>query len=194
MSQKLAEVLLRDRIITEAHYAQAQQAAQEGSTDHVRFLIEKGFVDETKLLYYLGQKFGLPSINLAKFNVPPEVIALVPMGIVAKAGAIPIQSSKGTLVLAVCDPTNLSALEDVKFQTKMNVEAVLTTFSAFEQAAQKYYGGSAFAGAAIESFQKESRKRQREQNRAAAVWVSSKFRFTTLIPRRPKTMPPSSHW
>ena len=157
MSRQLADLLLKDKIITPTQHAEAVDAATKGKS-HVRLLIEKKYVAETKLLYYLSQKYGLPSINLAKFEVNPEVIRLVPPDMAKKHQAIPIQVDKGTVVVAVADPTNVQAVETLKFFLKMNVELVLTSYSAFDAAQQKYYSGAAIAGAAIDSFRKKEAK------------------------------------
>src|SRR3954464_651422 len=122
MSRQLAELLVKDKIINTTQFAEAAEAAKSGKS-YVRFLIEKRYLAETKLLYYLSQKFGLPSINLAKFEISPEVIKLVPPDLAKKSQVIPIQSNKGTLVVALCDPSNLHALENLKYVSKMNVEA-----------------------------------------------------------------------
>src|SRR5688572_2252651 len=124
MSRRLAELLVKERIISPTQFQEAEAAAR-GGQDYIRFLIERRYVAETKLPYFLSQKFGLPSINLAKYEIPVEVLRLVPPELAKRASVIPIQANKGTLVVAVCDPSNLHLLEDVKFAVKMNVEAVL---------------------------------------------------------------------
>jgi type IV pilus assembly protein PilB len=166
MSRHLAELLVKDKIITSSHFAEAAQAAKGGKS-YVRHLIEKKYLAETKLLYYLSQKFGLPSINLAKFEINPDVVRLVPGELAKKAGAMPIQSAKGTLVVAMCDPTTMAGIEDLKFKAQMNVEVVLTSYSAFDNAMFKHYGGTAAAGAAIDTFKKqEDKEREKDPTRA----------------------------
>ena len=155
MSRQLADLLVKDKIVTAAQFAEAAEAVKGGSRSHIRYLIEKKYLAETKLLYYLGQKFGLPSINLAKFEIDEAVIHLIPGDLAHKNQVIPIQSNKGTLVVALCDPSNIALLENLKFRLKMNVEAVLTSYSAFDSAMSKYYGGAASVGAAIETFKKK---------------------------------------
>lgn len=166
MSRQLAELLVKDKIIAPAQLTEANEAAKSGKS-HVRFLIEKKYVADTKLLYYLSQKFGLPTINLQKFDIPPDVIKVLSGELARKHQAIPIQSAKGTLVLAICDPTIAHNLEELKFVVKMNVEAVLTSYSAFDWAMQKYYSGVANVGVAIETFQKEAIKEQKQAAAAA---------------------------
>ena len=158
MSRKLAEMLLKDKLISAGQLAEAEEAAKTGKS-YARFLIEKKYVLENKVLLYLSQKFSLPSINLSKFEINPEIIKLVPPDLARKCKVIPIQANQGTLVVVLCDPTDISNLESVKYITKLNVESVLTTFSGFDAAFQKYYSsGTAFVGAAIESYKKESKE------------------------------------
>jgi type IV pilus assembly protein PilB len=157
MSHKLAQALLKDRIIAEKQFQDADQAVgPKGNVIH--YLIEKGQVSETKLLAYLSQKFGLPTINLSKFEVQEDVLRLVSTELARKLQVIPIQKSPGTIVVAVADPTVLDGLEELRFRLKVNVEAVLTTFSAFQKTFEEHFGGAAFVGEAIESFQKESQR------------------------------------
>ena len=158
MSRTLAELLVKEKVIPPARFTEAESAAQGGKS-YVRYLIERGYVSETKLLYFLSQKFQLPSINIAKFDIPDPIIHLVPGEVVKKYQVIPIQSSKGTVVVCACDPTHVArAVEDLKFRLKTNVEVVLTTHTAFDAAMSKYYSGVASVGAAIESYQKEARR------------------------------------
>jgi type IV pilus assembly protein PilB len=159
MSRQLAELLVKDKIITPTQFTEAAEAAKSGKS-YARFLIERKYLAETKLLYYLSQKFGLPSINISKFEINPDVIKMVPMDLAKKSQIIPIQSNQGTLVVALCDPSNMAALENLKFVIKMNVEAVLTSFSAFDAASAKYYGGAAFVGAAIETYRKDRKNEE----------------------------------
>ncbi len=166
MSKQLAELLVKDKLISAAQFTEAASEAAKGGRSYIRTLIDKKYLSETKLLYYLGQKYGLPSINLAKFEVSPEVIKLISPELAKKNQVIPIQSAKGTLVIAVCDPTILPGLEGLKFVLKQNIEAVLTSFSAFDAAMGKYYGASALVGAAIETYQKDQKKQGQDSKEA----------------------------
>ncbi len=154
MSRQLVEILAKDRIITAAQLAEAIEAAKGGKS-HVQHLIDTRVVDEVRLLQYLSQKFGLPSINLAKFEIADEVLRLIPPEVVRRARAIPIQSNQGVLVVAICDPSQLNKLDEVRFASKLTVEAVLTTYSAFEQAMTRHFSGVAMAHVAVESFKKD---------------------------------------
>lgn len=157
MSKQLLELLFKDKIINQNQYDEAQAQAKAGK-NVIKFLLDNHYIAENKVLFFLSQKFNLPTVNLAKFQIRPEVIRLVTPDLAKKNQLIPIQSNQGTLVVVVADPADISRFEDVKFHTKMSVEVVLTSFSAFDQAMQKYYGGSAFASKAIESFKKEAKR------------------------------------
>ncbi len=157
MSRALVELLAKEKIISAAHLKESADAAQQGK-EPIRYLIEHKYVSESKLVYYLGQKFSLPSINLEKFEIKPEVIQKMSIELVRKTHSIPIQLNRGTLVVAICDPTQLTSLEELKFALKLNVEAVLTTYSAFDSAVYKYFGGGSSVGSAIESFKKGNKE------------------------------------
>lgn len=156
MSRALAQLLANDKIITPAQFNEAVEANKTGKS-HIKHLIEKKVVDEVRLLQYLSQKFSLPSINLGKFEISPEVIKLVPADVVRKVGALPIQANAGVLVMATWDPSANAKIEEIKFLTKLTVELVLTSISSYETAVQKYYGAASLTAKAVETFKKENK-------------------------------------
>ena len=114
MSRQLVDLLAKDKVITATQLNEAVEANKQGK-DFLRFLQEKKYVSESKLLYYLGQKFNLPSINLEKFQIKPEAIQKMPIDLVKKTHAIPVQVNRDTLVVAICDPTQMASIEELKF-------------------------------------------------------------------------------
>lgn len=170
MSKPLLDILLKEKIIAAPQYQEALDSNKSSPENFVPFLIQKKYVNEAKLLQFLSQKYGLPSINLAKYDINPEVIKTVPVEVARKYRIIPIQHNKGILVCAICDPTTMLSLEDIKFRTRMNVEAVITTFSAVDAALTKYYTGSASMAEAVQVFQNRSEREDFvEQNQAIIV-------------------------
>ncbi len=167
MSRALVDLLFKDRIVPKAQYEEAIDAAKTGKS-HVRFLIEKSYLSETKVLYFLSRKFGLPSINLDKFEIGPEISKLMTVDQVRKTQAIPIQANNGTIVVALCDPTYLQEVESLKFQLKSNIEAVLTSFSAFDRALTKNFGGVSDVNKTFDDFRKEVEK---ESDNASGVSI-----------------------
>ncbi len=160
MSRQLAELLLKERIISPQQFQEAEGATKGQPRGFLRYLIERKYVAELKLLSFLSQKFGLPSINLAKFEVRPEVIKLLPAELAKKHRIIPIQANQGTVVLATADPVGMGFVDEVKYIVKMNAEVVLTSYGAIDQALTKYYGGAAVALQAIASYQKEAKREE----------------------------------
>jgi len=156
MSLQLLDLLARDKIITQQQYNETKSMLREGQNP-LRLMIERKTISETKLLYFLSQKFGLSTINLEKFEIQQDVLMLVPAELVKKHHAIPIQASKGVLAVAVCDPTVIPGLEMLKFATKMNIEAVLTTYSAFDAAVAKYYAGANLVGQMLENISQQKK-------------------------------------
>ncbi|MGE4232211.1 MAG: type IV-A pilus assembly ATPase PilB [Bacteriovoracia bacterium] len=154
MSKALADILLKDKVITQQQYDDAINANKASGEGPLHYLIRQKFLAETKLLQYLGQKYSMPAINLARYNINPEVIKLLPSELAHKYHVIPIQQNKGVLVCAISDPTMLIHLDDIKFKTRLNIEAVLTTPSAIEQALGRYYTGSSQMAEAVGMFQK----------------------------------------
>lgn len=172
MSRALADVLLKDKIITPQQFQEAADANQQRGESLVRFLINKKYLAEEKLLQYLSQKYGMPAINLAKYEVKPEIVKMLPAELALRHHVVPIQQNKGVLVVAICDPTVLIKIEDIKFHVKMNVEAVLTTYSAIDASIAKYYSGSTLMQEAVSVFQKKQEKgAEFEIDRAAAIQV-----------------------
>ncbi|MEW6058069.1 MAG: type IV-A pilus assembly ATPase PilB [Bdellovibrionota bacterium] len=158
MSRALADILLKDKLITPQQFQEALDAHKSRGDSFIRFLINKKYVAETKLLQYLSQKYGMPAINLAKYEINADIIKLVPVELARKHNVIPIQHNKGTLVCAICDPTSVLSLEDIKFRTRLNVEAVLTTYSSIDVALSKYYSNSNMMVEAVSFFQKSKEK------------------------------------
>ena len=155
MSRQLADLLAKDKIISPVQLAESEAYG----SNVIRALIDKKYISETRLLYYLSQKFGLPSINLDKFDINRDVIALVSVDLARKHQVIPIQTNnKGTLVVALCDPTQLEKLEPLRFAMKLNIETVLTSFTAFDTAFSRYYRSENLVNEAIETYQKDAKK------------------------------------
>jgi type IV pilus assembly protein PilB len=149
MSRQLAEVLLKDRLITQAQLDALLASMTDKNGDPVRQMIVNRMISENKLLEYLSRKYSLHSINLAKFEVDKKVVALISVDLVRDLQIIPIQVKDTTLVVAVADPTRLANVDKVRFVTKLSIEAVLTTYSAFDDAMGKYFGSSAVISTAV---------------------------------------------
>lgn len=139
MSRKLIELLHQEHLISQSLYHEAQNIFASGG-DAIRDFISRRAISESKILYFLSQRFSLQSINLSKFNVKLEIPAMINAGTARLTQAIPIQKNSGTLVVATVDPTLFDSLNKIRESTKMDVEPVLTTYAAFDEAFERFYG------------------------------------------------------
>lgn len=161
MSRALAEILLKDRVITQEQFKNALTAAGDKPQNTAKLLISQKVLSELKLVEYLAKKYNLPSINLAKFEIDRKVLDTVPVELVRQYQVIPIQSRENRLVVAIWDPMALQDLEKLRFATQMNVDAVLTTLSAFEESLTKYYGAQAYVKSAMSAMKKDESTKTR---------------------------------
>ncbi|MBE9502674.1 MAG: type IV-A pilus assembly ATPase PilB [Proteobacteria bacterium] len=140
MSSKLGELLVKENLITEDQLKEAL-TEQKGKGGRLGFhLTKKGIISEDELTTFLSKQYGVPSINLSEFEVDPEVVKLVPFDVAKKYFVIPINRAGSTLILAMADPSNIFAIDDIKFMTGYNVEAVVAAEAAVIDAIKHYYG------------------------------------------------------
>jgi len=140
MAQKLGELLVRENLISPA---QLQQALEEQKKKGGRLganLTRLGFLKEEELADFLSKQFGVPSINLADFEIDPEVIKMIPEEQAKKHMLIPINRAGATLVVAMADPSNMFAISDIEFLTGYKVEVVVAPENAISAAIERYYG------------------------------------------------------
>jgi type IV pilus assembly protein PilB len=137
--ERLGKVLVAAKLITEdqlqkALLAQKKEGGQLGS-----ILIKLSIIEEDKLLKFLGQHYGIPAIDLAKTQIDPAVTKLVPADVVQKYHVIPVKRSGATLSLAMADPTNMFAIDDIKFMTGYEIEPMIASDTAVMTAISKSY-------------------------------------------------------
>ncbi len=140
MSKQFVDLLLKEQLITQGDFNSAQEAFQKSKTPHLKFLQQNNLIHEQKIMEYFAKKYSVPSFDLMRYTIDPEIVKILSAEDARRFRLIPLQRAKGTLVVALADPTALSNLDDIKFRTQMKIEAVLTTLSAFDQAMDKYYG------------------------------------------------------
>jgi type IV pilus assembly protein PilB len=140
MSKSFVDLLLKEQLITQSDAAAAEEAFQKTKTAHLKYLLEKGLIQEARVVEYFSKKYSVPSFDLGKYTIAPEIIKILTSEDARRFRLIPLQKAKGTLVVALADPTALANLDDIKFRTQLRIEAVITSITAFEQALDKYYG------------------------------------------------------
>jgi len=140
MALKIGEILLRAKLITEE---QLQKALDEQSQTGGRVgehLIRLGYVTEEDILDCLSQQYGVPSINLRHFDIDESIIRLIPADVARKYQFVPVSKTGATLTVAMSDPTNVFAMDDITFITGYRVEPVVASEEALREALDKYYG------------------------------------------------------
>jgi len=146
MAVRLGELLLKEKRITvdqlqEALNYQRQHGGKLGFN-----LITLGFVKDDEITALLSKQYGVPSIALGAFEIDPAVVKLVPAETAQKYQIVPLSRAGATLTIAMTDPTNVFAMDDIRFMTGYNVEPVVASEIAVIDAIQKYYGKAPLTG------------------------------------------------
>src|SRR5689334_2955587 len=139
MPVRIGELLLKEKRITPEQLQQAlnHQKASGGKLGYN--LVKMGFVKDEEITALLSKQYGVPSINLAQFEIDPAVIKLIPAETANKYQIVPLSRAGATLTIAMTDPTNVFAMDDIKFMTGYNVEPVVASETAVTDAIDKYY-------------------------------------------------------
>ncbi|MEW6320908.1 MAG: type IV-A pilus assembly ATPase PilB [Acidobacteriota bacterium] len=140
MPVRIGELLLKEKRITpeqlqEALVYQRQHGGKLGAN-----LVKLGYVKDEEITALLSKQYGVPSIALAQFEIDAAVIKLVPAETARKYQVVPLSRAGATLTIAMTDPTNVFAMDDIKFMTGYNVEPVVASETAVLDAIDKYYG------------------------------------------------------
>src|SRR5438270_1028509 len=148
MAVRIGELLLKEKLITPEQLQQAltQQKANGGKLGFN--LVKMGFVKDDQITALLSKQYGVPSINLTQFKLDPTIIKLVPNETARKYQIIPLSRSGSTLTIAMTDPTNVFAMDDIKFMTGYTVEPVVASEIAITEAVEKYYPAGGKGGGA----------------------------------------------
>ena len=140
---RLGELLVRNKLIDEKQLAKALEEQKASGGRLGASLTKLGFLKEEDLAAFLSRQYGVPSINLNEFEIDESVIKLVPADVVQKYQLIPVNRAGSTLIVAMADPSNIFAIDDIKFMTGYNVEVVVTSEASIKTAIDKYYDQSA---------------------------------------------------
>src|ERR687884_6078 len=139
MPVRIGELLLKEKRLTPAQLQEAL-AYQKTNGGKLGFnLVKLGFVKDEELTALLSKQYGVPSINLTQFEIDPSVIKLIPAETAQKYQIVPLSRAGATLTIAMTDPTNVFAMDDIKFMTGYNVEPVVASETAVTEAIAKYY-------------------------------------------------------
>src|SRR5437899_78470 len=142
MSGKLGEVLLKENLISADQLKEALDHQKQAGGRLGNSLVKLGFLSDDEVTAVLSRQYGVPSINLNYFEVDQNVIKLVPMETASKYQILPLSRVGSSLTVAMVDPTNVFAMDDIKFMTGFNIEPVVASESSIMAGIEKAYGSS----------------------------------------------------
>ncbi len=141
MALKLGQLLVKQNIITEDQLNKALAMQKSNGGRLGTNLVKLGYLTEEKLVSFLSMQFGVPAINLSEYSIDPTVTKLIPAEMAKKYMILPISRVGATLTIAMTDPSNVFAIDDVKFMTGYNVEVAVSSESSISTAISENYGG-----------------------------------------------------
>src|SRR6185295_11288316 len=139
MAVRIGELLLKEKRITPEQLQEALNYQRQNGGKLGYNLIKLGYVKDEEITALLSKQYGVPSIALTQFEIDAAVVKLVPAETAQKYQIVPLSRSGATLTIAMTDPTNVFAMDDIKFMTGYNVEPVVASETAVVEAIQKYY-------------------------------------------------------
>src|SRR5436309_7458002 len=140
MAVKLGEMLIKSGILTPQKLQEALEYQKTNGGKLGLNLVKLGFVKEEEITRVLSQQYGVPAINLTKVEIDDAVVKLIPSEVAQKYLIMPVSRTGATLTIAMVDPTNVFAMDDIKFMTGYNVEPVVASEVAIKEAIDRYYG------------------------------------------------------
>ncbi|MFH1757540.1 MAG: type IV-A pilus assembly ATPase PilB [Pseudomonadota bacterium] len=142
MNVRLGELLVSKGLITAKQLEDALQEQKISGNKLGSSLVKLGLITEKNLVSFLSRHYGVPAIDLSEAQIDPEVIKMIPPDVVFKYQVIPIKRIGSTLRVSMSDPSNILAIDDIKFLTSCHVEVFVSTESAIKAAIDKFYDSS----------------------------------------------------
>src|SRR3970282_510995 len=139
MAVRLGELLLKEKRITPEQLQEVLTYQKTNGGKLGANLVKLGFIKDEEITALLSKQYGVPSINLAKFEIDLNVLKLIPSETAQKYQIVPLSRAGATLTIAMTDPTNVFAMDDIKFMTGYNVEPVVASEIAVVDTIQRYY-------------------------------------------------------
>ncbi|HIF91925.1 MAG TPA: type IV-A pilus assembly ATPase PilB [Myxococcales bacterium] len=139
MNERIGELLVKENLLSSEQLLKAREEAATGGKRLGAQITALGFMDENELTEFVAKQYGVPSINLEDFTIEREVLALIPEDVAKKHSVVPVNRAGSTLILATADPSNIFALDDIKFLTGYNIQPVVASEDAIRGAIETYY-------------------------------------------------------
>jgi type IV pilus assembly protein PilB len=142
MSQRLGDLLVKEKVITAEQLQQATKVQKETNCRLGSALVKLGFLTDEDVTNFLSRQYGVPAINLSFFEIDPAVVKLIPFETAKRYQILPLSRVGASLTIAMVDPTNVFAMDDIKFMTGFNIEPVVASESSINEGIEKAYGTS----------------------------------------------------
>ena len=136
------EILGKESLITQDQLQKALEFQRTNGGTLASCLTRMGFITDDDITDALSRQYGVPSINLKNYEIDPNVIKLIPQETASRYHLIPLSRVGSVLTIAMTDPTNVFAMDDIKFMTGLNVEPVVASEAAIGDAITRFYGGA----------------------------------------------------
>ncbi len=142
MSQRLGDLLVKEKIITPEQLQQATKVQKETSCRLGSALVKLNFLTDEDVTNFLSRQYGVPAINLSYFEIDASVVKLIPYETAKRYQILPLSRVGASLTIAMVDPTNVFAMDDIKFMTGFNIEPVVASETSILEGIEKAYGTS----------------------------------------------------
>ena len=152
-NERIGEQLVKNALITPDQLLEAQKAQKVSGTRLGSQLVKLGHISEEQLVDFLGKQYRLPSVILKSMIPDPEIVKLIPINVVQKYHAIPFDRNGSTLKVAMTDPTNIFAVDDLKFLTGYSIDVYVTSEDSLKWAIDHFYDQSASLDDALNSME-----------------------------------------
>ena len=139
MNERIGELLVKENLLSAEQLGKARKEAASKGVRIGAQITQLGFLEESELTDFVAKQYGVPSIDLDAFDVDPDVTQLIPEDVVLKHNVVPVNRAGSTLILATADPSNIFALDDIKFLTGYNIQPVVASEEAIKRSIEKYY-------------------------------------------------------
>src|ERR1700752_3617399 len=142
MSQRLGDLLVKEKIITPEQLQQATKVQKEQNCRLGSALVKLNFLTDEDVTNFLSRQYGVPAINLSYFEIDAAVVKLIPYETAKRYQILPLSRVGSSLTIAMVDPTNVFAMDDIKFMTGFNIEPVVASESSIMAGIEKAYGST----------------------------------------------------
>ncbi len=142
MSARIGDLLVKEGMISQDQLNKALEDQKKTGGRLGSCLVKLGFVNDEDVTTFLSRQYGVPSINLSFFEVDSTVVKLIPEDTARRYEVVPLSRVGSSLTIAMVDPTNVFAMDDIKFMTGFNIEPVVASEQAIADALKKFYGSA----------------------------------------------------